>query len=119
MGTRTASAGGGLQGKWVVIMNLPWLPPGIRENSMDLFGLAADKVTKERPNQTGIYALSDFAGKWWYASASGMRYCCGAYSTERIAGFLGQGKSVRAIQGPFETEGQAEYALDVSWEAPD
>ena len=108
-----------LKGKWVVLADLPWLPPGVRQNSMDLSSLAAERVTKERPSQTGIYALSDFAGKWWYATASETPYCCGAYSTEQVAGFLAQGKSVRAIQGPFDTEGQAEYALDVSWEAPD
>ena len=110
-----------LKSKWVVLMDLPWLPPGVRENSMGLFGLAAEKVTRERPSETGIYPLSEFAGKWWYASVapSPLPWTFGYFSTEQIATFIAEGRAVRAIQGPFDTEGQAQYALDVAWEAPD
>jgi hypothetical protein len=112
---------GALKDKWVVLMDLPWLPPGMRENSMDLFGLAAEKVAKERPNRTGIHPLSEFAGKWWYATVvpSPFLWTFGSFSTEQIAAFISEGRRVRAIQGPFDTEGQAQYALDVAWEAPD
>ena len=121
MGTQPTSSFGCLKGKWVVLMDLPWLPPSIRDNNMDLFGLAAGKVTKERPSETGIYPLSDFVGKWWYATVapSPFLWTCGAFSTEQIATFISEGRGVRAIQGPFDTEGQAEYALGVAWEAPD
>ncbi len=90
----TPSSSEALKGKWVVLMDLPWLPPGIRENSMDLFGLAAEKVCKERPTQTGIYPLSDFAGKWWYATVapSPSLWACGSFSTEQIATFISEGR---------------------------
>jgi hypothetical protein len=57
-----------LKSKYIVLVDLRWLPPGVRENNVELSGLAAEKVTKERPRQTGIYRLSDFAGKWRYST---------------------------------------------------
>jgi len=50
MGTQTPSSLGVLKGKWVVLVDLPWLPPDVREKSMDLFGLAAEKVTADTIN---------------------------------------------------------------------
>ena len=50
------------------------LPPGIRENSMDLFGLAAATV-----------------------DPSAFLSMCGTLSTQQSANFISEGRGVRAI----------------------
>ena len=72
-------------------------------------------------NFTLVSSPLDLKGKWWCATVvpSPFLWTFGAFSTQQIATFLSEGRVVRARQGPFNTEGEASYALDVAWEAPD
>lgn len=76
--------------------------------------------------------LREFPGMFWdariYKSAvvpeqeGRDQHCSGydnAYPSERLMMALDQGESIEVFSGPFDTEDDARYALDVRWEVPD
>lgn len=103
-------------------------------------GLAPDQLACELPSWGGRAPMRDalsagdgavpaewLAGRYWWTrrdlrmkfpSATNGSYD-GTQTTEEIFATVRDGYWVRVMDGPFDTEDDAGYALDVAWESPE
>jgi len=91
-------------------------------------GVRLLRLGQDLPEERWLSA-DQFFGKYWYidrsteplalALAKQRSQTAEVVTTEKLFDLLDRGYGVIAKDGPFETEEDGTYALDVAWESPE